>query len=533
MCTVKTINDLFSDTVKRYPHKPALIFYDKTTLYHELDCQVSQAVDFLERHWIFPGERVALLLPNCPQFVIMYLAALRAGCVVVAMNPLAPPAEVAFMVEQTRPLLIVTLQDFAKHNEAMRRAAPAECKMVSVSLAEDLPCHLRLLYRLKNWRHAPPDGSLTWDDVMKCDPVRRQFEWRRAKLSDLAILQFTGGTTGFPKAAKLTHGNIANNVMQALGIVGDHVNEESVFLGVLPFFHVYALSVCLNVALTRGGTLVVTPRFNAKQALKLIKHHQVTILPMVSRMLAALVKRPGIQKADFSSVKLCVHGAGALHSDLRREAEETTGMTIIEGYGLSEASPIVSINPPENNRPGSLGKLVPETEAKIVDGELWVRGPQVMAGYWDNKLETENVLTPDGWLKTGDMVRVDGQGFYWMEDRKKDMVKRRGENVFTPEIEKVIMVIHGVAEAAVVGVPAKADEKMVACVVKAPNSSVTEHSIISWCRSHLPSNKVPDEVAFFDEFPKNILGKVQKMHLRNLILLWSENKRRSQTAPLK
>ena len=515
-----TVQDLFARSVARHGGKTALVFYGQKITYWELNLLAAKFTNFLRKQYVMPGDRVALILPNCPQFVIAYLGTLQAGCVVTALNPLASTEEIVEMIKQSEPEFIVSLKDFAWHNVMIQKNLKGLQQMAVIGLADYLPCPLNLAYRLKNICRYKPWANYSWSDIMKSKTERK---WPEVRPDDLAVLQFTGGTTGSPKAAKLTHQNLVSNALQALDSVGELIDENSVFLGVLPFFHVYGLSVCLNIALAKGSSIILTPKFNGDQILKLIKEQSVTHLPGIPRIFSALLKNKEIYRTDFSSLKLCVSGAGALDSEVKRDFEKITKAPIVEGYGLSEASPIVSINPPRDAKSGSLGKLVSGTQAKIVDGELWIQGPQVMAGYWGKPKETAEVLDKQGWLRTGDMVSIDEDGFLWFEDRKKDLIKIRGENVYPKEIEDVILKNPCVEEVAVVGLPDKElGEKIVACIVLKPNLKLPADDLYcldikNYCKDQLPSYKVPQEIRLFSKLPKNILGKVLKRELRKFL----------------
>ncbi len=526
MDSTRTIPKLFEDTVNKYHNKTALIFYDKEITYQELFALSSQFVLFLQARNIKPGDRVAFLLPNCPQLVIGYLGALRAGCVVVSLNPLATTGELTEMLNQAKPKLLVTLKDFHHHNAVLYHTRPYWTEMMVIGLDDYLPWYLKPLYRLKNLRNGLPGKTFKWRDIFK---PRDWFAPVNVQPSDLAVLQFTGGTTGTSKAVMLTHSNLVNNTLQAMGSVGDAITPGSVLMGAIPFFHVYGLSVCMNIALAQGCLVVLTPRFNAKQVIRLILKHRVTIFPGIPRMFSVMLKEREFDKLKKSWLGLCFSGAGALDGEVKREFETRTRAIIVEGYGLSETSPIVSINPLFNGKSGSLGLPVAETKVKVVDGELLISGPQVMAGYWEKPQETAEVLSQDGWLATGDMARIDDDGFLWLTDRKKDLIKTRGENVYPSEIEKVLTQYSGIQEAAVVGVPDRdLGEKIVAFVTPIPMfrgrlKELNSQEIVKFCGKHLPAIKIPSCVIAVDELPKNLLGKVLKKELRKLFIQMTQN----------
>ena len=525
-----TLNDLFERAFKLYPDHTVISYCDFEMTYGQLDIRAGQFANFLKKKGIGYGDRVGMILPNSPQLVIAYLGTLRVGAIVVMMNPFANSDDILEMVQQTKPSIIISLKDFRKHNYEIANFATYNGLLMVISLADYFPLGLGIKYWLKNtfwdgpryWIKNPHRIGFfvgpRWDETERCAPTRTSCG---LKSTDTAVLQFTGGTTGGLKAAELTHYNLVNNTNQALSVLGDLVSEDSVFLGALPLFHVYGLSVCLNIVLSRGCKLVIPrPRKkpNPVNLLKTIMAERVTILPSLPKIFSLILKA-GAPKEYCRSLKVCFSGAGALNGELKKEFEEYSGAKIFEGYGLSETSPIALVNTPAANRDGSLGKPVPDTEVKIVNEELYIRGPQVMRGYWGKHRETHEVLDREGWLATGDMARVDEDGFYWMTDRKKDMIKIRGENVYPSEIEDVIKRHSGVAEVAVVGIPDRdLGERIVACVVK-KNEKLKAEEILSFCRKEgLASIKMPQEVRFIKEIPKNpILGKILKKELRTMI----------------
>ncbi len=541
----QTAYDLFYQTAEKYPNKTALNFLGKKITYDELRQLAGEFSIFLLRKSIRHGDRVSILLPNCPQFVIAYLGILKIGAVVAAMNPLVSTEEIRLMVKQADPKLLITAENFSNHNKALYQDLNGVTPMMMVKLNDCMPWLISVLYRLKNIKQKffTPANALNWaSETTTPSNVLNSFE-RRGELvvtgerlranpnpfpkpDDLAILQFSGGTTGLPKAAMLTHRNVVSNALQAFNFVNKDetvIDENSIFLGVLPFFHVYGLSVCLNIAFKVGTAVVLLPRFDAGMVFKAIAKNKVDIFPGINRMFASLVEvadaNPSKHKKMCQSLRLCFNGAGPLNSEVKKQFESLSDSTIIEGYGLAEASPIVSINPVKGGKAGSMGQLVTDTEMKLVEGELWVRGPQVMVGYWQNEKETSETLKEGGWLATGDMARVDEDGFLWFEDRKKDMIKVRGENVFTKEIEDVLKTHPAIADTAVLGMPDKMlGERIVACVVLKEGQTLDQPSLEAFCRKKkLASVKIPQEVAVVKEIPRTIIGKTLKRELRKML----------------
>lgn len=544
----KTLPDLLWDTQCRFPDNPALSFFGRTLSYRELYRQAEKFAAFLRLQGLQPGDRVLLLLPNCPQMAIACWGIWRAGGVMAALNPLLKSDELVKMAQLVQPKLLVTAQDFDAHNQALAYALRGTAIMM-VGLSDYLPPVLAAGYRAKNFlKRSNPPHHYTWQSTqLTRREVAKAYKIFSDTLSpdDLAVLQFTGGTTGSVKAAMLTHANLVANTSQAMDLVGRVVTENSVVGSIIPCFHVYGLSVCLVLAASRGAKVVMVPKFMdakveyrdgkkvvvkviAKEVLRVFRDEKITLFPGIPDLFSAMVDDERFQDMEMSSLRLCVSGSGALEPSVKRRFQCWAGCEIIEGYGLSEASPIVAINPPGGALPGSLGIPVRDTEIRIVPepdaspedgGELLVRGPQVMKGYWDNPYETNAVLTPDGWLQTGDMVIRQGEHLI-MTCRKKDMIKVSGENVYPSEIEKILLDKLGVAEAHVVGVPDdRTGERIVACLV--PQVSTRNFSLeeVRAACASLSKIKIPREVRNFskEQIPRTYLGKVQKKELRKML----------------
>ncbi|MDP3999701.1 MAG: AMP-binding protein [bacterium] len=563
----QTVPELFAQTVQRYPNKDAILFHGRFT-YSDLDKMSDEFAKVLLMNGIYKGDRVSLLLPNSVHFDVAFLGILKIGAVVSAMNPLVSTPEILEMAKQAKPTMIITLDiaPFYAHNQAIYKSLKPNQIMMVCDLRDYFSPILKILYTLKTWRDkhflgiSSEDGrrsvyswgywkrdSLSQKYLLPDNPTMAALTKKNCPTpDDLAVLQSTGGTTGIPKFAMLSHRNIISNTLQALAHVnatGQLVTKDSIFLGVLPFFHVFGLSVCLNLAFAVGATVVIMPKFDSAEALKLIKKYGVDIFPAITRMYAALVafgsKDSEKCRTMCASLRLCFSGAGALDLAVKAQWEKMTGKEITEGYGLSEASPIVSFNPIGEGKTGSMGTLVPDTELKLVhqdtgepvgwdeSGELWIRGPQVMMGYWQNEEETRMALREGGWLATGDIVRYH-DGYLWFVDRKKDMVKINGENVYPKSIEDVIRTCPIVADVAVFGVPDKeTGEQLVACVVlndkaegalKYTDSALTD-AIHGHCRNnHLAGIKIPKRVVSVPEIPKTVVGKVLKRVLKENLL---------------
>ncbi len=536
----RTLVGLFKESVRKYPDKPAIIYFNRKMTYQELDQESDLFAQFLIADNVSEGDRVMFLMPNIPQFVIAFLGTLKAGATVAALNPLMRKEKILAMVEQLEPKFAIVYEGFSEINKAISEKLDLDQTMMVVDAGRYLRQPLKALYSIKKMFiqhnkalfspnelifYPPNENFYDWGQALEIGRERltEEYEWPDIAPMQSAVLQYTGGTTGEMKAAVLTHKNLVSNTKQCLEFVNQSanlVNKNSVFLGVLPFFHVFGLSICLNMAFSVGSTVVLLPRFNVKEVFRAIKKDKVTILPAIPRMFAKMIEDPAVHKhKNFDSLKVCFSGGGALDPIVKAKFEMATCSTVLEGYGLSETSPVLSLNPLGAEKVGSLGKPLPETEIKIVDDEIWGRGPQVMAGYFRNYAETREAITDDGWFKTGDMGFIDEDGYVWMRGRKKRMLKRSGENVYAEEVEKIIREYPLVQDAAVLGILSGGDEKMIACVVPKSGASVSFQEIAEYCREKgLRSLETPDEIRIVQSIPRNIIGKLLEEELRSQVL---------------
>ena len=527
-----------SDSAKRYPEKVALSFYGNRTTYRELLEQAHQFANVLITLGVKKGDRVAIMLPNIPQCVIAYYGALKMGAVVVMTNPLYVDREIQIQMSDSGSETIVALDFFYPRIESILKETPLK-NIILTSVRDALPWLLSLLYPLK----ARKEGQ--WIKIKKVAPIYDMKSLmasassspptQKVTSSDLALLQYTGGTTGTPKGVMLTHHNLVVNAIQCRRWMPSLLDREERFLAVIPFFHVYGMSTCMNMAILLSSTLILQARFVTKDVLKAIHKLQPTIFMGVQAMYVAINNFPNLKNYDLSSIKACISGAGPLHREVQVQFEQNTGGKLVEGYGLSEASPVTHANPITGQRKtGAIGLPVSDTLAKIVDkensdkilgigeiGELAVKGPQVMKGYWQQKEETALVLK-EGWLYTGDMARMDEEGFFYIVDRKKDMIKTTGENVYPREVEEVLFQFPKVQDAVVVGLPDQfSGEVIKAYIVLKTNQTATEEEILDFCKEKLAKFKVPKTIEFRTELPKTIIGKVLRR-----VLLEEEMKKR-------
>jgi len=518
------------DSAIRYPERTALEFYGRRITYRQLNTLTDRFAQALVRLGVRKSDRVALMMPNCPQAVIGYFGALKAGAWVVAINPLYLGPEVEHQVTDAGAETMIALDLFYGRVEEVRTRTPLK-RIILTRVSDYLPWLKRVLYPIKARRRGQ------WLDVQRVPPLYdfcallqaapAKPPSVRVSADDIALLQYTGGTTGVPKGAMLTHRNLVANAIQCLRWMQGLRDGEEVFLGVLPFFHIYGMTTCQNLATMLGGTIILLPRFQVDEALKAIVAHRVTVFPGIPAMYMALANHPRVGDCDLTHLRLCVSGAGPLSAEAQDRFEKLTGARLIEGYGLTEAGPVTHCNPIVGQRHSRcIGLPLPDTEARVVDpetgnsvadpehgGELQVKGPQVMKGYWRQEVETAAVLR-DGWLSTGDLVRMDKDGFFFILDRKKDMIKSGGMNVYPREVDECLCGHPKVKEACVIGIPQDMrGEKIKAFVVLKEGVSATSTEILEYCRQRLAKFKVPKSVEFRADLPKTLIGKVLRRKL--------------------
>jgi long-chain acyl-CoA synthetase len=472
----------------------ALKLDDAELTYAALDGATAHIAGLLKQKGFSRGDRVGIMLPNVPHFPVCYYGVLRAGGVVVPMNVLLKRREIGFYLGDSGAKLLFAWHGFAEDAQAGAKDAGAECVLVEPSEFVQLV------------GAASPDTELA--DTAE---------------EDTAVILYTSGTTGTPKGAELTHSNLLRNaqVSQDLFALG----SEAVTLGALPLFHSFGQTCSLNAVIAGGGTLTLIPRFEPRKALEIIQRDAVNIFMGVPTMYGALLHEPDRASFDTSTLKLCVSGGSALPVELLRGFEEAFGCKILEGYGLSETSPVASFNHPDRDRkPGSIGTPVAGVEMKVVDdedrevaqgevGEIVIRGHNVMKAYWNRPDATAETLR-DGWFHSGDMARVDEDGYFFIVDRKKDLIIRGGYNVYPREIEEVIYEHPSVREAAVIGVPDdEYGEEVAAAVVLKDGASVSPDELRDFVKQQVAAYKYPRRVWLVDELPKGPTGKILKREI--------------------
>lgn len=539
------VDKFLTNTAQRFPDHTALIFYNHKITFAELDHMANQFASALQANGFKKGDRIALYMPNCPQFPIAYYGALRAGGIVVPSNPLYVPRELKHQIEDSGATYVVALSLMYGRLKKVRNDLNLN-KVIVTSIKEYFPPFLRLLFSLLKENKPDMNGERHRQDISgDADTVWFQdfLKMGNGKVSpvkvesdDTAVLMYTGGTTGVPKGAQLTHKNLVANAMQASAWFTGTKDGEGVMMTALPLTHSYSMTVSQNHAIFRGFSQVIIPNpRDLPDLLKNLEKYKVELFPGVPTLYTAVNNYPDVKagKYDLSSIKACISGAAGLPKEVQQEFMAMTGSKLVEGYGLSEASPVTSVNPIESTgKISTIGVPVANTDVKIVDtetgknvlpqgeiGELCFRGPQVMKGYWNMPTETANVLRPDEngdvWLHTGDIAMMDEDGFLSIKDRKKDMIIAGGFNIYPNEVEDVLYSHPDILEAAVVGVPHETRGEVVkAFVVLKEGASMTEEELRAWCKKEMRAYMVPKYVQFKDELPKTMVGKI----LRRVLL---------------
>ena len=531
-----TLPQMLERAAARYGDAPAILFHNCRLTYGELKDAVDRLATALTSLGVGPGTRVAIQLPNIPQIVIAYYAALQLGAPAVLTNPLYVPREIECQWKDS-DCRVAIVADFIFETKirGIRDRLPVEHYIVA-SIPEYLRFPLNFLARLKLRRAKPPalarvqrgPGVHFFRELIRATAPRPPRPTIR--LDDVATLQYTGGTTGPSKGAVLTHRNLSCNVQQMRAWFPSLEPGKEVVLTALPIFHSFGMTVCMNLAVGVAGAMALVPNpRDIPAVMGTIAKHRATLFPAVPAMYSAIINHPRVRSFDLSSVKRCVSGAAPLPVDTLHRFEELTGAVISEGFGLSETSPVTHSNPLLGRRkPGSIGVPLPDTDAKIVDietgtqvvptgetGELALAGPQVMAGYWNKPEETSGMIR-NGWLYTGDLARVDEDGYHYIVGRKKDMILCGGFNVYPDEIDRVLAGHPAVVEAATIGIPdARRGETVKSFVVLKAGQQSTAEELIAFCRENLAPFKVPREIEFLPELPKSTVLKVLRRELRD------------------
>ncbi len=526
----ETLADLLSKMARKQPEAVQFVFMGREITFHETDSVVDRLASSFQRLGLKKGGRVALVLPNCPQFAFSYYATLRAGGVVVPVNPLYTEGELKAELVDSGAELVVALDIF--YDMVARAAKGTEVRhVVATNVADYMPPLKARLGRLLGKvpsAGVPADASRFGRLVAEGgSPERVAVDVYR----DPAIFMYTGGTTGTPKAAMLSNMNLVSNCIMVT--VWGGLSSEDCVLAAIPWFHVYGMTVALNASITAGLKVVALPRFSVKDTFEAVRRYRPTTFPGVFSMYIALMASPLFReyKAEFGRLRSCLSGAAPLPIEVAKSWTEATGSLLAEGYGLSEASPVTHANPLRDNskvRLGSIGFPMPDTDARVVDmqtgkelgpgehGELIIKGPQVGLGYWNRKEDTEATFR-DGWLHTGDIAYMDEDGYFYIVDRKKDMINVGGLKVWPREVEEVAYGHEAVRMAAAVGVHDDfhgESPKLFVVLKEGYRGKVSEADMISFMKGKLAPYKVPKFVEFKDELPTTLVGKVLRRKLR-------------------
>ncbi len=528
----QTITQMYAEACQKYSNSPVFTALGCTMTFAELDQQSSQFAAYLQENTsLQPGDRVALQLPNLLQYPVAAFGIFKAGLVLVNTNPLYTGRELLHQLHDSGAKAIVVLENFA--HVVSQILEQTDLKYVFVARIGDMhPTLKRVLlnFGIKYLKRAVPG----FDIPRKISFRKAVEEGANCTLTpvtvnpqELAVLQYTGGTTGIAKGAMLSHANLVANMQQACEHLPDvYIEQKETIAAPLPLYHIYAFTMHLMCATYTGNhsVLIPNPR-DTGSIVKIFKDFKITCFIGLNTLYNSLLQDVSFCGLDFSGLRNCSAGGMALTSDTAKRWRKLTGCTILEGYGLTEASPVVSSNQNGHVVEGSIGKPVPNTEVKLAEddgsavpagesGELWVRGPQVMIGYWKRPDETAKVLTEDGWLKTGDIAQIDEEGFVRIVDRKKDMILVSGFKVFPNEVEEVVSMHPGILECAVIGAPDDESGEVVKLFVVSSDPTLKEQEVRSFCRERLTGYKIPKHVVFLKELPKSNVGKILRRELR-------------------
>ncbi|WP_281953498.1 long-chain-fatty-acid--CoA ligase [Rothia dentocariosa] len=534
-----SLSHLIDDAVREVPHKIALEFFGATTTYAELGSQIDRAAEGLRLAGVQAGDRVALILPNCPQHIIAFYAILRLGAIVVEHNPLYTGAELRHMFEDHGAKAAIVWDKISGHITGL----PADIRpahIYAVNLIKAMPALTRAALKLpikkarksrEKLEGAAP-GTTSWTQLLKTPPIDPDF--KRPTAHDVALLQYTSGTTGLPKGVMLTHRNLESN--GRMGEAWIQPDDDECIYSVLPLFHAYGMTLGVTIAALCRARLVLFPTVDMGLITKAMKKTRPTILPAVPPVYRRLMDVAKEQGISLQGVRYAVSGAMNLPPELVAEWEEASGGYMVEGYGLTECAPLVSCNPlNDTRRAGSIGIPFPSTDIRVVDpetlqdvplgeeGELWVHGPQCFAGYWKREEDTQKTITADGWLRTGDIVRLDEDYFIQIVDRIKEVIITGGFNVSPTEVETALKQHDSVADAAVVGIPqASGGEMVVAAVIPAEGHAVDEHALREHCYARVTRYKVPRKIVAVDDLPRSMLGKILRRKVREQLIASGE-----------
>jgi long-chain acyl-CoA synthetase len=532
-----SLADLIQASVTEFGDHVALEFFGRETSYTELGAQIDRAAEGLRKLGVRKGDPIALIMPNCPQHVVAFYAILRLGAIVIEHNPLYTPREMRHQFEQHGARVVIawdkvvgTLQDFPDDVVVDH--------IISVDMTRAMPFRLRFALKLpipparkqRSELTAKVSGTTPWEQLIGETAIKPSVAGPTT--ADVAVIQYTSGTTGSPKGATLTHLNLAVNAAQARAWVPTIQRGTASVHAVLPLFHAYGLTLCLTFAMSMGARLVLFPRFDPDLVLPVIKKRPPTFLPAVPPIYERLTTAAKAKGVSLEGIEIAISGAMPLSQSVITPWEQLTKGYLVEGYGLSECSPVLTANPVgEGRKQGTIGLPLPGTDIRIVDpddptkdmpagepGELLAKGPQVMSGYWRKPEATAEVFV-DGWYRTGDIATIDDDGFITIVDRMKELVITGGFNVSPTEVEDILRGFEGVADVAIVGLPSARDgEHVIAAVMQAPGKTVDEAALRAYARENMAAYKVPKRVYLVDELPKSLIGKVLRKKVKEALL---------------
>jgi len=525
--------EILEKTAEQFPNQTALIFQGYKVSFSRLKEMVDRFATALSAMGIQKGDAVAIILPNVIPCVVAYYAILRLGGIVVMNNPLYTDHELKHQLNDSGAKVLVTLDLLAPRMCAVRPETGVR-EIVYCGIGDYLPFPKNILFPLAAKKKGLAATVPPAENLFQFNPLLAQTENNPPEVNldfeDIAQYQYTGGTTGVSKGAVLTHGNLSSNVQQAVAWFPDLESGAEVMLGALPFFHVFGITASMNLSIAKGWTNVLVPKPQPDPLMAAITKFKPTFAPLVPTMFIGLLAHPKLSTTDLSFMKGSFSGSAPLPLEVIREFEEKTGAVIVEAYGLTETSPGATINPfvEGKGKVGSIGVPISDTEVCIVDltdgktvmpvgeaGELFIRGPQVMQGYHNKPDETAAAIDPEGWFHTGDIATMDEDGYFYIVDRKKDMILSGGYNVYPRDVEEVFFQHPKVMEAAVIGIPhPKRGEAVKVFVVTQPGESVAEDELMAHCEGRLAKYKWPVEIEFLEELPKSNVGKVLKKELR-------------------
>jgi long-chain acyl-CoA synthetase len=499
------------DSAERYPNNTAVIFFGQKITFRELNELSDRFAHFLQNLGLKKGDRVAILTPNCPQNMICFFGVLKIGAVIVQHNPMYMERELEHQLNDSGCETLICWADIYPKIKNIRAATSLR--------------HI-VTFNMDGSEAPTSEGTVGLNDILA--QYSSDYSHVPINPADLAVLQYTGGTTGVPKGCMLTHRNLVANVLQSFEVIGKNYRHGNDYIiGVLPLFHVYGLVCVMTISICAGITIILFPRFDPLAIIEAIHNYKVGIFAATPTMLIAINNHPDVGKYDLRCLHSCFCGSAPLPNKVKETFLALTGVEAVEGYGLSEASAVTHVNPMNGKiKIGSIGLPLPDIDIRIVDiatnedcgigqaGELWLKGPGVMLGYRNRPDETASVLE-DGWLKTGDIAKMDEEGYAYIVSRKKDLIIGGGYNIYPMEVEEVLFTCPGVLEAVVVGMPDDyRGETVKAVVVRKKEATVTQEEIIAYCRSRLAAYKVPRIVEFRDQLPKTAVGKILRRVLR-------------------